>query len=295
MLAAELILPSSLIVLGSLGLAFGLLLALAAKAFHVETDPRVALIEGVLPGAQCGACGKPGCSAYAEAVVKGELPPGRCMPGGPDVAAKVAAILGVESSFTPQVAVVRCKGGTRDAKQRAEYHGIVDCAAAELVNGGPKACVYGCLGYGTCVKACSFDALAMSDDRLPVVFEDKCTGCGSCVSVCPRGIIEMVPRSQMVYLACVSKDKAKEVKEVCAVGCTGCKACTTPKRNPSKKLKMVGNLPLVPADWEDFQVAVLKCPAKGFVVREPGLERFGKELEAAAAATGATGEEEAAG
>ncbi len=292
---AEFIVPSSVIVLAGLGLGFGLLLALAAKAFHVETDPRIGQVEGVLPGANCGACGRPGCSAYAEAVVKGALPPGLCAPGGPAVAAKVAAVLGLDAGeFVPKVAVVRCKGGKRHAKNRSEYLGIPDCVAAELVNGGPKGCVYGCLGFGNCVKACSFDAMAMSDDGLPVVFEDKCTACGACVKACPRGILELIPRSQQVFLACVSQDRAKEVKDVCDVGCTGCKACTTPKWTPSKKVKMLGNLPVISADWLDWQTSVLKCPSRGYVVRGAGLERLA-ELEAAAAPApaGAGGEETA--
>ena len=222
MLVADMILPSALISLGALGLAFGLLLALAAKVFHVDVDPRIERVEEALPGAQCGACGQPGCSPYAEAVVKGEMEPNLCKPGGPSVAREVAGILGVEvGEITPMVAVTRCKGGRRAARQRAAYDGIEECNAAVLVSGGAKACVYGCLGFGSCVKACPFDAMGMSDDGLPVVFEDKCTGCGSCVAPCPRGIMELVPRAQKIYLGCVSQDRGKDVKAVCSVGCQG--------------------------------------------------------------------------
>ncbi len=284
MLASELVLPSAVISLGLLGLGFGLLLALASRVFHVEIDPRIPEVEEALPGAQCGACGYPGCSAYAEAAVRGEAPPNLCMPGGPGVASAVAGILGLEAGeFTPKVAVVRCRGGRREAVQRAEYHGIPDCNAAELVAGGPKGCVYGCLGFGTCVAACPFDAMAMSDNGLPVVFEDKCTGCGNCVGACPRGIMELIPRSQPVYLACVSKDKTKDVKAVCAVGCTGCKSCTRPKVTPSGAVKWGENLPLVPPDWEDFEGALEKCPAKAFMVRDVGLPRLSAEAPAEAA------------
>jgi RnfABCDGE-type electron transport complex B subunit len=290
MFIADLVLPSALISLGAIGLAFGLLLALASKVFHVETDPKIALVEDALPGAQCGACGQPGCSAYAEAVVKGEAEPTLCMPGGPSVAKAISEILGVEmGAFTPKVAVVQCKGGKREAKQRAEYQGIRDCNAAEVVSGGAKACVYGCLGFGTCVEACPFDAMGMSDNALPVVFEDKCTGCGNCVSACPRGILQLVPRSQPVYLGCVSRDKGKQVKAVCDVGCTGCAACSRPKRTPSGKIKMGENHPEVPEDWEDYKLAVEKCPGKGFMVREIGLpllaEEPGESREPAGAAS----------
>jgi RnfABCDGE-type electron transport complex B subunit len=284
MLAAELVLPSAILSLGALGLAFGLLLALAAKVFYVETDPRIEQVEDALPGAQCGACGLPGCGPYAEAVVEGSAEPTLCKPGGPSVVKAIASILGIEAGeVTPMVAAVRCKGGAHDAKERAVYQGIQDCNAAEVVAGGPKACTFGCLGFGTCVKACPFDAMGMSEEGLPVVFEDKCTGCGSCVEPCPRGIMELIPRNQPVYLGCVSQDKGKLVKAVCSVGCSGCKACTTPKWTPSKALKMDGNIPVIPSTWEDFQTAVKKCPGGAFFVRDPGLDSLPAEEEEEAA------------
>jgi len=281
MLVADMILPSALISLGALGLAFGLLLALAAKVFYVDVDPRIGEVDDALPGAQCGACGQPGCSAYAEAVVNGTVEPTLCMPGGSAVAAAIASILGMEvGEFTPMTAAVRCKGGRREAKQRAEYVGIQDCSAAEIITGGAKACTYGCLGYGSCVKACPFDAMAMSDNGLPVVFEDKCTGCGSCVAPCPRGIMELIPRTQPLYLGCVSQEKGKEVRQVCSVGCIGCKACTRPKTTPSGLLKMDGNLPAIPTDWEDYTTAIEKCPGKAFMVRTPAGQSFVAVAEA---------------
>ncbi|MEN8150701.1 MAG: RnfABCDGE type electron transport complex subunit B [Planctomycetota bacterium] len=284
MLAADLLLLSAILSLGALGLAFGLLLALAAKVFFVETDPRIEQVEDVLPSAQCGACGKPGCGPYAEAVVSGEVEPNLCIPGGATVAGQVAEILGIEAGdVTPMVAVVRCKGGAHDAKERAAYEGILDCNAAEVVAGGPKACTFGCLGFGTCVTACPFDAMGMSDEGLPVVFEDKCTGCGSCVAPCPRGIMELVPRSQPVYLGCVSQDRGKDVKAVCSVGCSGCKACSMPKWTPSKAVKMKSNLPVLPAVWDDFQTSVRKCPGGAFFLREPGIENYQEEEETAEA------------
>jgi RnfABCDGE-type electron transport complex B subunit len=284
MLAVDLVLPSAIISLGGLGLAFGLILAYASRVFHVEVDPRIEKVEDALPGAQCGACGKPGCGPYAEAVVTGEMEPNLCKPGGPSVARAVAEILGVEvGEITPMVAVTRCKGGQREARQRAEYDGIEECNAAVLVSGGAKACVYGCLGYGSCVAACPFDAMGMSDDGLPVVFEDKCTGCGSCVAPCPRGIMELVPRSQKLYLGCVSQDRGKEVKAVCTVGCQGCKGCSRPKWTPSGKVSMEGNIPVLPSDWDDYQTAIKKCPGKAFMIREPGLPLLEEEEPAEAA------------
>ena len=262
---------SSIIALGGLGLLFGVGLAYAAKKFAVKVDPRVEEIVEILPGANCGACGQPGCSAYAEAVVAGQTPPNKCSPGGQEVAEKISQILGLTGveAEEPKVAVVQCQGGKAEAKEKFIYEGIQDCSAAELVGGGHKACEYGCLGLGSCVKACPFDAMYMSDNGLPVVIEDKCTGCNVCVVTCPRDIMALIPRSQKVFLGCVSQDKLKAVKSVCSVGCFACKICTTPKVTPSGAIKMEGNLPVIQdIHSEELFAAVAKCPSKSYVVRE---------------------------
>jgi len=282
------LLISALIVMGFLGLSFGIGLAYASRVFHVEVDPRVEQAEAALPGANCGACGEPGCSGYAQAVVAGTAEPNLCAPGGPEVAANLAAILGLEAGeFVPKVAVIQCSGGYAESPRRADYRGFSSCAGAEIISGGDKACTYGCLGYGDCVAACAFDALAMSDNGLPVVFEGACTACGACVDACPRNIITLIPTSQPVYLSCVSGDKAKDVKAVCSVGCTGCGVCAKAKTTPSGKLVMENNRPEIPADWEDFEGACQKCPQGGFVVREPGERRLAVALAEAAAAAAA--------
>jgi len=262
------ILLFSVISLGGLGLFFGTLLAFASKIFAITVDPRVEQIVEILPNANCGACGYAGCTAYAEAVVNGEAASNLCIPGGTLVARSIAEILGIEAQeVTKKVAVVRCGGGKKEAKAKYIYEGLTDCHAAELLGGGSKACKYGCLGLGSCVSACPYDAIAMSDNGLPVVFEEKCSGCGLCAQACPRGIIEIIPVTQKVYVACVSHDRGKDVKAVCSVGCTGCTLCASPKFVPSGKVKIEDNLPVVPPDWEDFDTAVEKCPSKCFVVR----------------------------
>jgi H+/Na+-translocating ferredoxin:NAD+ oxidoreductase subunit B len=278
------ILIAALIVMCFLGLTFGIGLAYASRVFHVEIDARVEQVEDALPGANCGACGQPGCSGYAQAVVDGKVSLTACSPGGPEVAAEVAAILGLDAGeFVPMVAIVKCAGGRTESPARAEYRGPATCASAELVVGGDKSCVFGCLGYGDCVSVCKFDAIAMSDNRLPVVFEDVCTACGACVDACPRGVIEIVPKSQPVYVACVNREKGKAVKEGCSVGCTACGICSKPKTTPSGVVKIDRNLPTIPADWEDFETAVGKCPQGIFAVREPGEAK----LQPAAAAADA--------
>jgi len=261
---------SSIVAVGGLGILFGAGLALASKKFSVEVDPRVEQVAELLPNANCGACGYPGCSAFAEAVVRGDASVDGCSVGGASVAQEIARILGVEVDFSVEkkVAVVQCQGGKAEAKERFEYRGIEDCAAAELVDGGHKACTYGCLGLGTCVRACPFDAMYMNDNGLPVVIEEKCTGCGICVQVCPRGVMALIPVSQKMYLACVSQDKGKAVREVCSVGCVTCGVCTNPKFVPSGGIVMEGNLPkIVNYKVDDLPIAWKRCPTNSYVWR----------------------------
>lgn len=183
------ILIIALITMALLGLAFGVGLALASRTFQVNEDPRIEQVLEELPGTNCGACGYGGCRAYAEAVVDGESV-SLCVPGGSEVAEAVAEIMGVEAeSVTDRRAVVHCQGDTDRCGSRARYDGELDCRAAEVTAGGPKACSYGCLGFGTCAKACPFDAITMSEGRLPVIDPERCTACGVCVEVCPRDLI----------------------------------------------------------------------------------------------------------
>ena len=261
---------SSMMGVGALGIVFGGGLAYASKKFAVEVDPRVEAVQEVLPGANCGACGFPGCSAFAEAVVTGKVAPNACIPGGEEVAQRIAAILGLEAGETQEgsVAVVRCKGDNEQAVERFRYQGLQDCNAAVLIAEGAKGCVYGCLGLGSCVRACPFDAMRMNSNGLPEVLEDKCTGCGICVLTCPREIMELIPKSQTVYLACKSQDRGKQVKSVCKVGCTGCSLCANPKTTPSGSIEMQGFLPVIlNPTADDLRAAVEKCPTNSFAVR----------------------------
>lgn len=264
---------SALLVMGGLGVLFGAGLAIASKIFAVQKDPRVAAIEEALPGANCGACGAPGCSGFAEGVVEGKYKVNGCIVGGADVAKVIAGIMGTETSdITPQIAVVQCRGDKENSVERASYEGIQTCKAATLVANGPKGCIYGCLGFGDCVASCPFDAIHMGDNGLPVVDEDKCTGCGNCVKACPRGIMALLDVDQKVYLACVSKDFGKSVKSVCKVGCIGCSMCANPKNTAEGLITMNGKLPVIHYDklndpWKDLENAVNKCPAKCFGTR----------------------------
>ena len=173
------------------GLLGSVILVLAAKFMAVEEDPRIGEVTSCLPGANCGACGYAGCADYAKAIVEGGAPVNKCVPGGAKAAADVAAVMGVEAGATAAVrATVRCQGKPGVCTQIFDYHGVSSCAAAAALYGGPKACAYGCLGLGDCVKACKFDAIHVVDG-IAHVDPEKCTGCGACAAACPKSVIEM--------------------------------------------------------------------------------------------------------
>ena len=237
-------------ILGGLGLVFGLVLAAASKVFYVETDPRLDQLNECLPGANCGGCGFAGCGAYAEAVLKGEAPVGKCASGGNEAAKAMAAIMGVEAGeVTRKVALVRCSGArtydaegnlTKGAKMKAHYEGFHDCLAASRVGGsGPLSCKFGCLGYGSCTKVCKYGAISVKNG-VAVVDEDLCVGCMACAQVCPRKIITAVEPSQNVIIACNSLAKGAVTNRACTVGCIGCGKCM--KNCPSGAITITNNL-----------------------------------------------------
>ena len=260
----------SIAILAVLGALFGVGLAIAARAFHVETDPRLQEVSEALPGINCGACGHPGCDGYAAAVVEGAAPD-LCVPGGPSVAAAVAAIMGeeVDTDRKPMKAFVRCQGDRESAPTRFDYDGLPDCQAAQLIMGGAKACEYGCLGYGSCAAACPFDAITMSDEGLPLADLDRCTGCGACVRQCPRGIITLVPEDAVVGLACNNPLKGKATKGVCEYVCIKCRKCV--KACAEGAVEMGDRTPVLRYDVEpspDFTPALETCPKHCFVTIE---------------------------
>ncbi len=214
-------------VIAVLGLVFGFALAVTAARFQVQTNPLVDSVREQLPSANCGACGFAGCQAYAEAVVeRADVQPTLCIPGRASVASAVAELTGkVMGAVQDRIVLLRCHGTSAFAKTEAEYAGISTCAAASLVFGGPKACKNGCLGLADCVRACPFDALTMSDESIPVVHTERCTGCGICVTTCPKGLFDLYPRDHRIELSCVARDKSSVVRSTCEVGCTLCRKC----------------------------------------------------------------------
>jgi len=214
-----------ILVMSIMGILFGLGLAFASRIFRVEIDPKVEKILEVLPGANCGVCGKAGCAGLAEAIAKGDVSLTSCPPGGEEVYTKISEILGVEKcSVTRKVARVKCGGGG-NAKDKYVYEGVNTCAAANLIAGGQKLCKFGCLGFWDCVSACPFDAIRMGKDGIPFVDIEKCTACAKCVSACPKNIISLEDGGERYYVKCLSQDKIAFVKNSCKVGCIGCKIC----------------------------------------------------------------------
>lgn len=247
------------LLIGILGIVFGIGLAVASRFFSVYMDPRIETVAGMLPGANCGGCGKAGCANFAEALVHGSAEVGGCSACGAETSKKIASFLGLKAPDAERrAAVLKCNG--RSVKNRFEYHGVSDCVAASLVMGGPKACRYGCLGLGTCVRACPFGALEIRD-RMPFVNEYRCVACGSCVSACPKRLYDIVPVSKTVHVRCRNLDRGKMVKEACEVGCIACKKCE--KACPHDAIHVIDNVARI--DYEkctSCEKCVEGCPSK---------------------------------
>jgi Na+-translocating ferredoxin:NAD+ oxidoreductase RNF subunit RnfB len=237
------IIPNILIpalIVGGVGLVFGIVLAYSSKAFAVKIDERITRVKAVLPGVNCGACGQTGCESFAEAAVAGRVKPDGCPVGGAAVGAKVAAILGLEVTNTASfVARVACGGLKGCSSQKFAYEGMKSCTAAAALHNGPKACPFGCLGFGDCAAACPFQAIVIIDG-VAKIFEENCKACEKCVVTCPKKLISMVPKGKNFLVNCRSTQKGPVVKKNCDVGCIGCGKCV--KTCPAAAISMANNL-----------------------------------------------------
>ena len=275
--------------MGGIGVACGGALALAARFLAVKEDPRIEEIAEILPGANCGGCAFAGCADYAKAIVVDGAAINLCAPGGSEVLEQLAACLGVDATAAePRVALILCGGDSDNAPRRFLYNGVADCAAAHAVSGGDKQCAYGCLGYGTCARACPVGAIEVNNG-LAVVHPDLCIGCGACVKACPRTLIALVPASRTIHVLCSSRAKGPVVKKACTVGCIGCTVCT--KLADDGAIAMSGPLAVVDYSKPLTNEAVIeKCPGhcikkvSGFRCQVSGVrcQVSGKEVEKSA-------------
>jgi Na+-translocating ferredoxin:NAD+ oxidoreductase RNF subunit RnfB len=258
----------AVLVLGLLGFTFGGILSFASKKFHVEVNPLILQSQELLPGANCGSCGYPGCSGFAAALVeKGEAVT-KCPVLSAGNRKKLAELLGQTAGADTEqkTALVRCNGLPGEEYQKFEYHGIPDCQAAILILNGPKLCPHRCIGLGSCVKACKFDAIVIGPNELPIIDPAKCTSCGKCVLACPKQLITLVPTAKAVHVKCNSHDKGADTRKVCKVGCIGCKMCQ--KVCAYDAIIIENNLARI--DYEkcvECGACVAKCPQKSITLK----------------------------
>lgn len=249
-------------VVGAVGVFVGLFLGVAGIRFKVQVDEKEEAVLAALPGNNCGGCGYAGCSGLAAAIAKGEAPVGSCPVGGAPVAEKIAAIMGVEAGSSERmVAFVACAGDCDKAKQDYDYYGVQDCGKMAFVpGGGPKSCGSGCLGYGSCVKVCPFDAIHVVNG-VAVVDREACKACGKCVAACPKHLISLIPYRAKYAVACSSKDKGPVTMKACQAGCIGCGICV--KNCPSQAVAVTEFHAVIDQEkCAGCGVCAEKCPKK---------------------------------
>lgn len=259
----------SVLILGGLGAAFGIILGVASKKLAVEKDEREEAVRELLPGANCGGCGFPGCDGMAAAIVEGKAEISACAPLSKDNAKRIGEVMGVDvGDIKPKVARIMCLGSNGHVKDKFVYDGAMDCRAAYATASGFKACRFACLGLGTCAKVCKFGAIEMGMDGIAFIDEEKCTGCGRCVEQCPQMAIAVLHRDIDVYAGCTNMDKGKAVTVNCSAGCIGCGICA--KSCPFDAIVMENNLPVIDPDkCRSCWTCVEKCPRKCMLTTKP--------------------------
>jgi len=245
------------IMLGISG-SFGLILALADRYLRVEEDPRLEVLEEKLPGTNCGACGEPGCVAFAQKLIEGTKVPGECTNCGNETVLEIATFLGVDAGFQEKrVARLHCAGGKSSVRMLADYRGLRSCRAAFVVNGGGRACPWGCLGLADCEVSCDFDAIHMNDENLPVVDVEKCTACGDCVDACPVHLFAIEPLSSKAIVQCNNPLQGDAARGMCLVACDACGRCAM---DAPAGIVMKGGLPIVQDRDQTTEACTFRCP-----------------------------------
>lgn len=262
------IVSAPIMVIGGLGLVFGIILAIASKVFEVKVDPRVEQISEALPGANCGACGMPGCGGYADSIVHNGEAVNKCAPGGAALVAKIAAIMGTSAEANePKIAFIHCSSGGKDnTNWKYAYQGIETCKSAVNIADGPNMCSFGCVGFNDCQRVCLFDAISIDEHGMRCIDPEKCTACGACVKACPRGLIELISTTKYVRINCSSKDKGPLARTSCGSThpCIGCGICA--KKCPVNAITITNNLAKI-----DYSLCIscglcaAACPTKAIL------------------------------
>ncbi len=264
-MAAEIVIGVSILV--GLGLLFAVILAVAYKKLRVFEDPRIEAVEEMLPHTNCGACGQPGCRAFAEQLVANETIPAKCTVSSPAEVERIAAFLGVDAGVAEKrVARLLCAGGKNETHHLAEYKGgLSTCRGEAVVSGGSMACSWGCLGLGDCVESCDFDAIFMNEDGLPVVIADACTACGDCVEICPKDLFELMPVSHKLIVQCKSLLQGDLAESKCSVACNACRRCVADAA--PGLIEMIDNLAVVDYKLNDLAhpFSTRRCPTGAIV------------------------------
>lgn len=249
-----------------LGVFFAAVLAVAYKKLRVYEDPRIDQLVDMLPRSNCGACGKPGCRAFAEGLIAQEVTPGKCTVSPPDAVERIACFLGVDAGFVEKrVARLLCAGGRQESHNLAEYYGHKTCRNVAMVTGGNKDCVWGCLGLGDCERVCDFDAIHMNEDGLPVVQLDLCVACNDCVEICPKGLFTIMPLGYKLIVQCRSLLEGDAALERCSVACNACGRCVADA--VPGLIRMERNLPVIDYSRNELTSpqATKRCPTNAIV------------------------------
>ncbi len=252
--------------MSGLGIALASLLAFANRKLFVQEDPRIDEVESMLPSTNCGACGTPGCRAFAEALIEEKVTPGQCTVNAVEQNKAIAKFLGVDlGQQEKRVARLACAGGNNVARQHARYDGLDTCRAAALVGSGGKGCAWGCLGLADCADVCDFDAITMNKQGLPEVIAEKCTACGDCIDICPKGLFSLEPVSHHLWVACKNIDNADDAENDCAVACTACERCAMD--SPEGLIRIENNLAVIDYQHNNLasEFAIQRCPTGAIV------------------------------
>ena len=262
----------SVLVFGGAGFIFALFLFIVNKQLKVEENPLVSKVLDILPGINCGACGFSGCRVFAEAVVRKKNIFSGCLPGGDKINQSILDALGIEERYSrKKIAVVcHCSAEGGEKKVSSVYQGPFTCQAADMIGGGGIDCLFGCIGFGDCVKVCAAGAVTIKNQKVYVDLT-RCTGCGKCISACPRNLFERLNLENKVtlyYVGCNNKERGVKVKAVCTRGCIGCGICVRVEDSPFYLKENLSCLDYDKIDKEESLASAKKqCPTKCIIMQ----------------------------